>query len=750
MFYEAHCSRATRARVCNNLPLLAAFLLLGGWPCVAQEPPPTPRRPIVGLALGGGSARGFAYIGVIRWLEEHRIPIDRIAGTSVGGLVGGAYATGISPTELESLVRSTDWDEVFGGSTYRFKTVARKEDARAYPSHLELHLGGGVSLPPALNRGQQVDLLLERLAGLYSGPESFDSLPTPFRCVAVDLRTGALVVLEEGSLPLAMRATMSLPGVFPPVRVGESVLVDGGAMNNLPADIVRSMGADVVIAVRVGQNNDTSEVATDLLSVTERTMTAVMRANTRRAASHADVVVNAAANFNGSDWRRGRDLVEEGYRAAEAMRKILIQYAMDAPEWKRFQARRVARRRTTVPLITRVEVRGATPGDARLIHARLRSHVSRGLSVGRLEADITRLESLDRYTALRWELTPEEAGSALVIVAEPLVTAPPFLMTSLNVRRGAAEDYSFQLALRYLAYDLPLSGSQLRVDLGLGTDPHLATELRQALGGSSFFAAVGGAARRSRLDLFRDDDPIAQYEESRLFAELDLGVVAFHSTEARVGIRGGYYAGRIEIGDPALPEVSGPTTEIRLRTIHDTQDNAVVPTRGVRLLGTVRQVLIAPEAEDPAADGATRGLAQAELEGSHFWSWRHATRRVFLVGGAGTSFDGDPQLPDQFKLGLPMRLGGFAPGQRSGAHFATLTGGYLQTLGRLPDFVGGPILGGAWLENGSAFDSLSEARYEAQVGFGVIAETLVGPAWFAVGLGHSTRSFSLGFGSLFR
>src|SRR5688572_25293628 len=282
------------------------------------------QRPVIGVALGGGSAKGFAHVGVIRWFEEHRIPIDRITGTSMGGLIAGAYAAGMSSAELDSLLVRTNWDEVFGSSTYSFKAIARKEDARAYPSWFELRMRGGMSLPGSLNRGQQVDLLIERIAGLYTDLPSFDSLPTRYRTTAVDLRTGSLIVLRDGPLATAMRATMSLPGVFPPVHFRNFVLVDGGAMNNLPADVVKEMGADIVIAVSVAGPEDTTDVASGLFGIANQTVNAMKLASTRRSAAHADLVVQAdVATLGGKDWRRARELIDGGYDAAEAMRATL-------------------------------------------------------------------------------------------------------------------------------------------------------------------------------------------------------------------------------------------------------------------------------------------------------------------------------------------------------------------------------------------------------------------------------------------
>ena len=175
----------------------------------------TSTRPTVGVAFGGGSARGIAHVGVIRWLEEHRIPIDVAAGTSMGGLIGGAFATGMDAAELQVLLDTMNWDQLFGASSFAYKNIRRKADGRAYPSRLEFGLKGGIVPPTSLNSGEYVELMLSRIAAPYQELESFDSLPTPFRTVAVDLVTARTVILRRGSLADAMRATMSLPLIFP-------------------------------------------------------------------------------------------------------------------------------------------------------------------------------------------------------------------------------------------------------------------------------------------------------------------------------------------------------------------------------------------------------------------------------------------------------------------------------------------------------------------------------------------------------
>jgi NTE family protein len=191
---------------------------------------------------------------VLEWLEEHRIPVDFIAGTSIGGLVGGGYATGRSAAEVRALIETIDWDAMFRGEVaYRLKAFRRKEDRREFPVGLEFGVRDGLRLAPGLDPGHEVGLFLSRLALPYTAPLSFDDLPIPFRAVATDLEAAVPVALDRGSLAGALRATMAIPGIFAPIALGDRFLADGVLLNNVPADVARAMGADIVIAVDVGE-----------------------------------------------------------------------------------------------------------------------------------------------------------------------------------------------------------------------------------------------------------------------------------------------------------------------------------------------------------------------------------------------------------------------------------------------------------------------------------------------------------------
>ena len=215
----------------------------------AQQPSET-ERPSIGVALSGGSALGLAHIGVLRYFEEHHIPVDKIGGTSMGGLIGGLYATGMDSSQISAIVESADWNALLSPSLrFADQPIADKQRWNRTFGDLMLRFGKGFSLQPGLNPGESLSLLLSRSTMAYSGVTNSDQLPIPFRCVATDLVSGESVVFSKGSLPIAMRAIMSLPGVFTPVKLDRMVLVDSGVLENTPVDAVRDMGAKVVIAV---------------------------------------------------------------------------------------------------------------------------------------------------------------------------------------------------------------------------------------------------------------------------------------------------------------------------------------------------------------------------------------------------------------------------------------------------------------------------------------------------------------------
>jgi NTE family protein len=709
-------------------------------------------RPVIGVAFGGGSARGIAHIGVIRWFEEHRIPIDVAAGTSMGGLVGGAFAAGMDADELDVLISTMNWDQLFGASSFAFKNIRRKADTREFPSRLEFGMRHGIVPPTALNNGEQVERFLGRIGAPYYDLRSFDELPTPFRTVAVDVVSASEVVLDHGSLATAMRATMSLPLIFPPVEVDGKVLVDGGVMNNVPADVVRGMGAARVVAINVGELEDKEALSYTLLSVAGNTIDAMTRASTRRALEAADVVINVPLEAYGSlDWRRSAELIREGYKAAEAMRAELLPLAVSEQEYARWKQERQGRRRRELPAISFVEVTGFSAGDADRLRALLPRYVGSSVDVDRLERDLAPLSGLDRYQTVTWRLTKNAAGeSGLAVVGQPKPYAPPFLMLGVNLENTRTNDFRITMTGRYLNYGQLGSNSELRVDATLGSDPGLGAELYEPLWRTPFFAAPYAGITTSTINVIADDAVYARYGQTFARVGGNVGV----NLGARSDLSVGAYVGRrgtsLQVGDPALPDVKGAETGLESRWRFDNQDSPVVPSGGTQTDVRLRHLFNSADlviADEPIRSESS--ITQLSGGATHFWS-RGRRNRLFVYGAAGTSFDGEPLQVNQFTLGTPLRLGAYRQGEVIGNHYWVATTGYLRQIGRLPDFMGGPVYAGGWLENGDAFKDSADATWRTNASAAVVADTLVGPALLAGSFGAGEWRIYIGVGRIFR
>src|SRR6266404_5296527 len=343
-------------RLAFSLFLLLVFPIFA----VAQTPPeqpqasqPTPKpRLKIGVAMEGGGALGIAHIGVLQWFEEQHVPVDFIAGTSMGGLVGGFYATGLRPEEMKNLIERLDWDKILRDRTpYEDLSFLRKQDQRAYPNSLVLGLRKGLYLPGGLSAGHQIGLLIDREMLPYFGLPSFDALPVPFRCVATDLVSAKQFVFKDGSLAEALRATLSIPGAFSPVHDGQHVYVDGGLVNNLPTDVVRQMGADIVIAVHLERQPAEAGDIQSLLTVLEQSVRAVISESEVRGLANADAVVSVPlGHFLMRDFTKNRPIMQAGYEAARGKSKLLAGFALNDSDWNEYVGERDGRKQTATPV----------------------------------------------------------------------------------------------------------------------------------------------------------------------------------------------------------------------------------------------------------------------------------------------------------------------------------------------------------------------------------------------------------------
>jgi NTE family protein len=678
----------------------------------------------VGLALSGGGALGLAEIGVIQWMEEHRIPVDRIAGTSMGSIIGAMYATGLSPNEIRDFAEKIDWDQaLLPEPTYSQLAYRRKQDRRSFLIEAPLGLKHGLNGPNGFNPGHGVGLLLDRISFPESDIASFDDLPIPFRCVATDMLSGEGVVLHDGPLAQALRASMAIPGVFTPVERNGRVLADGGMVENIPVETVRAMNADVVIAVELRTAPGSRAQLDTLTGMLSRAVDVMIAQNEKRSLALAQAKVSVdVSGFSVNDYNRVRELILLGYKSAASQSANLLPYAIEDPaQWQHYLAERQARKHPQPKKVEAIEVTGAdSDTDHRLEH-HLAKTLRGPLNLPRLETRLTRIAGEGQFDRLGYEGFVQNGVPALRVTAHEKSYGPPFVDLALNVDGSGVAAFDFSAGTRVTFMDFADRGGEWRSDLLFGSSNLAATEFYQPVFGSRFFVAPYAFASKLARNSFTGLTRVAVFGDERAGGGLDLGYTGRRS-EFRVGYE--IFAGKLSplVGSAGLPITSGSTGEFRARYVWDGQDSPSVPSIGSRVVATLSRVLQSPDLSHP--------IGQLDLQSSSFVPVGEKTSLFLLVSG-GTTFRGSAGPFQVFALGGPFRLGAYLPQEFLGNHYAYSGLGFRREFYRLPQLAGGKIYWGGWYEAGTAFGTAAESSGPVVVrgtfNLGVIAETFAGP-----------------------
>jgi NTE family protein len=745
---------------CNRLSL--AFLFVGFLQveAAAQQPANTehssaatqspdsaqaPRRPRIGLALSGGAALGLAEIGVIQWMDENHIPVDKIAGTSMGAIIGAMYATGIPPAEIQAFAEKIDWDEAFrSGPGYTDLSYRRKQDRRDFLVSAPLGLKHGLNGPNGFNAGQEVGLLLDRIAYPESGLASFDDLPIPFRCVATDMLSGDGVVLGDGSLARAVRASMAIPGVFTPVELNDRVLADGGMVQNIPVETVRDMGVDAVIAVQLRTPpGDRAQLAT-ITGVLSRAVDVMVTQNENRSLALAQATVSIdTRGFSLSDYNRVKDLVKLGYETTARQSAVLLPYAIqDAGEWQQYVSAREERKHKAPKKIEAIKVTGAdTDTDSRIEH-RLGGDLDRPLDPHKLDTQLTRIAGAGQFDRLGYEGFTQNGIPGLLVTAHEKSYGPPFVDLAVNVEGSGVAAFGFSAGTRITFMDIAHHGGEWRNDVLFGSNDLAASEFYQPLAGSRFFVAPYAFASKLARNSFNGLERVAVFGDERAGGGFDVGYDSGRRSEFRLGYEA--FGGKLSplIGSEGLPVVDGSTGEFRARYVWDGQDNPSVPSSGSRVVATFSRVLQSPALSHP--------IDQLEVQTSNFVPISRKTS-MFVLASGGTTFRGAAGPFQVFALGGSFRLGAYLPQEFLGNHYAYSSLGFRRELYKLPQLAGGKVYWGGWYEAGTAFGTTAGEPGPVVVrgtfNLGVIAETIVGPIAVAGSVsptGQSRINFSIG------
>jgi NTE family protein len=706
-------------------------LLLGFLPLLvhASEAP----RPKVGLVLSGGAARGLAHIGVLKALEEQGIRIDAIAGTSMGAVVGGLYASGYKIDELEKLALSIDWQAALSDAPPREDVpFRRKQDDRDFlvKQKLSFRDDGSLGLPLGVIQGQNLALLLESLLAHTSDTRDFDKLPIPFRAVTTDIANGEKVVFRKGHLPQVIRASMSIPAVFAPVELDGRLLVDGGMTDNIPLDVARDMGVDIAIVVDIGTPLRNRKQLTTVVDVLNQSITLMTRRNSEEqlATLHAnDVLIQPAlAAFGVTDFGKAQEMIDAGYRATRILDARLAQLKPTETQDAELNAARQPGQRT--PIITAIRVENDSKVDDDVIRYYIRQPIGAPLDLGRLHSDMGTLYGLDYFDQVRYRVVHKGQDHTLVISASGKRSGTDYLRVGLNLSDDMRGDSAFNLGASYRVNGINRLGAEWLTRAQIGDKQELYSEFYQPLDvGSRYFVAPYGSFEAQNVDSVLDNDPIAQYRVERYGFGLNLGRQIGNNGEVRLGVGQAWGKADVRIGDQDLPSESFNEGFYTVKYSYDSLDNVYFPHAGKDVSLTFTQF-------EPGLSSDTR-YRQWELNFDKAMS--HGPDTLILGGRYGRTLDDANVVTSSFLLGGARQLSGFREDALSGQNVSLMRAVYYRRLtprSYLPlDF---PLYAGASLERGRAWNNDNEfdSGYINAASVFIGFDTPLGPLNFTYGL----------------
>jgi NTE family protein len=664
-----HACKDWRVKVRRSLQLrclLIATLMASVFAAGQQPDSQRSKRPVIGVALSGGGALGLAHIGVIQYFEEHHIPIDRIAGTSMGGLVGGFYAAGKDSKELKEIVEQADWDTLLSPNPqFREQPVVEKQEWNRSSGTFALRFGKRFSLPSGLNPGEALALLLSRNTAGYPELSSFDALPTPFRCVATDLVSGDAFVPSSGSLQKAMRATMSLPAVFTPVRWGDRLLVDGGLVEVIPVEVVRDMGAEITIAVRLESPKAKAEQFNSLLSILRQSISVAIIQNERRSLSQADLVIPVnTQKYSGTDYTKAADLIRAGYEAAKAKAKELSRFEVSPEEWEAYTRSREERTIHAPNEGRVVEVSALKPSFQENAQAELQRKLGDGpVPESHLEDVLSGMVIATSVPGASYGWKPAREGKEGYHVDFMDRPGPNnFVRPSFHFSLSSGEPS--QAALNLALSTVPGNTYKSRVlgTASIGYDPGFRTEFYHPFDGTAYFIAPGALVQSFNVNEYAGPTR-TKFVRDRFAATFYGGIGTWRFAQLRLGVEAGYDSYSQPITVNGVTAVSHGFANPEAVWIYNTQDAGGLPTSGTRIDGSLGY--------------SFRNTPFPYLR-SNFSTFHPLSNRfsVFGLGSADTSFGKNLNFYDQYTVGGQMLLSAYRY-QEFHANTAVVGGGGL-------------------------------------------------------------------------
>ena len=693
-------------------------------------------RPRIGLVLGGGGARGMAHVGVLKVLEEMRIPIDCIAGTSMGSIIGGLYASGMTLDDMEKTLASINWPEVFRDGPPRADLPFRtKQEQRVLLSATVGLNRDGVQLPKGLLEGQNLLLLLEKLSLPAASIRDFDKLRIPYRAVATDLATGEPVVLGSGELALAMRASMSIPSALVPVRLDGKLLVDGGVSNNLPIDVVRKLcRPEVIIAVDVGAPLAPDSELSSVLSVTNQLTTILTVRNVVeqiRTLGKKDILITPNLHDVSSlSFDRSPEAVHFGTIAAQGRQSDLSRLSVSPAAYQAYLAALPpAPGSEEQPVIDFIRISNSTRLSDQVIQQQLRIQPGDRLDPQKLNRNLNEIYGMGNFQRVTYTLIEENGKTGLVVDTVPNDIGTDTLQFGLLLGADFKGNSEFDISAAYTMSELNSLGGQWRNFLQLGGNIALTSDFYQPLDADQeYFINPYLRYERYNLDLFNE-----AYGQSTSFrvrrTQIGLDVGRNLERWGRLSLGLGYSSGENElrIGQPSGYEGRFNDSGYSISWQMDTLDNLNFPTSGYAGNLTFRDSL--------TALGADRSFSTLRFSLAHAYTWGQYSviPRVRLAGRTS----GEMGVENLFLLGGFLNLSGYQLGQISGEYIALGQLIYMYRLDNASAAFTIPLFAGGSLEMGGAWNDSEDISVDSLIPAGSLflgVDTPLGPFYLAGGL----------------
>ncbi|MGO9036681.1 MAG: patatin-like phospholipase family protein [Steroidobacteraceae bacterium] len=731
---------------CLRLGLAFTLVVCGAWSAGAGAAAAVPDavRPRVCLVLSGGGARGMAHIGVLKVLEELKVPIDCIAGTSMGAVVGGLYASGMTASEIDATMRSLDWQDAFRDAPSRQDLAfRRKQDDRNFLVRLPLGLKHGhLLLPKGFIQGQQLQETLRQLTSSYAESASFDRLPTPFRAVATDLETGDAVVLDKGDLALAMRASVSAPGLFAPVEYQGRLLVDGGISENLPIDVARAMHPDIIIVSDVSFPLQPRKQLDSALAISNQMLAILVRKDTNlqtRTLGPQDILIQPTLGLaESTDFTIAAGIVVKGEAAArEAMPRLLALSVGDGA-YQAYLSRRAAHE-PALPTIRFVQVDEPSKRYEATIMAEMQPLIGKPLDVEDLDARIKNLYGLGYFETLDYSVVERGAGSGeesgLEIRARRKSWGPTYLRFGLNLQDDFQGNNYYNATARFLMSEINSLGAELLTDVQIGSDPKLTSEFYQPLDAlHTWFVAPSARIEGRDLPIYANNTQIADFRDREVEGGVDFGRNLGNWGEIRVGVHRINGLEYDRWGNPDLVAPQYNNGEYFFKFTYDQLDNVRFPRDGqsfsLQWDGNRTNL-----GADVAFDRVTADWLMARSSGRN---------TLLLWTSAGATLDGNLQptdVQDFYSLGGFLNLSGLAPLSLLGPNFAIARAIYFRKVSRGGEgFFEVPIYLGMSLEAGNTWEHRGEMNYASahkDASVFVAFDTFLGPVYLGTGYDNS-------------